>query len=58
MAGAATFRRITGNIAEIANLLALWTNIRWIGSCEGVATVLAPPKSQVAAGTNIPDEFP
>ena len=57
MPRSAAFRRITGNIAKIAIFIALWADIRWTGRRDGVTTLLALPKSQAAARTNIPDEL-
>ena len=57
MARPATFRRITGDIEESTFFLALLTDLRRSGRCDGVATVAALPISQVAARTDIPSEF-
>lgn len=57
MARTATFRGVTGNVEEIALLMAFGTDLRGSGSCDGVSTVGAPPVGQTATWTNIPDKF-
>jgi len=57
MAWTATFRGITGNVEEIALLMAIGTDLRGSGRCNGVSTVVALPVGQAAIWTNIPHEF-
>ena len=57
MARTATFRRITGDVEEIALLMAIGTDLRGSGRCDGVSTFVALPVGQAAIWTNIPDEF-
>jgi len=57
MARTATFRRITGDVEEIALLMAIGTDLRGSGRSDGVSTVVALPVGQAAIWTNIPDEF-
>jgi hypothetical protein len=53
----AAFRRITGNIAELAIFFALRTYIRRSGRRDGITAPLALPECQAATRTDIPDEF-
>jgi len=57
MAWTATFRCITGNVEEIALLMAIGTDLRGSGRCNGVSTVVALPVGQAAIWTNISHEF-
>jgi hypothetical protein len=57
MARTATFRRVAGDVEEIALLMAIGTDLRGSGRCDGVSTFVALPVGQAAIWTNIPDEF-
>lgn len=57
MARTATFRGVTGDVYEIAPRMAIRTDLRGSGRCNGVSTVVALPVGQAATWTNIPDEF-
>jgi len=57
MTRTATFRGVTGDVEEIALLMAIGTDLRRCGRCNGVSTVVALPVGQAATWTNIPDEF-
>ena len=57
MAGTSTFRGITGDVEKIALFMALGTDLRWSGRCNGVSTVVALPVGQAAIWTDIPDEL-
>jgi hypothetical protein len=52
-----TFRGVTGDVEEIAFLMAIGTDLRGCRRCNGVSTVVAFPVGQAATWTNIPDEF-
>jgi hypothetical protein len=57
MARTATFRGITGDVEEIALLMAIGTDLRGNGRRDSVSAVVALPVGQAAIWTNIPDEF-
>jgi len=57
MTWTATFRGIRGDVEEIALLMAIGTDLRGSGRCNGVSTVVALPVGQAAIWTNISHEF-
>ena len=58
MARSTTFRGVTGDVEEIARLMAFGTDLRRNGSCDGISALVALPVGQAAIWTNIPDELP
>jgi hypothetical protein len=58
MARSTTFRGVTGDVEEIARLMAFGTDLRRSGSCDGISALVALPVGQAAIWTNIPDELP
>ena len=57
MAGAATFRRVAGDIQEIAFLVTTGTLFRGPGRAHRKVALAASPISQVALRADIPGEF-
>ena len=53
----ATFRGVTGDVEEIAFLMALGTDLGRSGGCDGISTVVALPVGQAATWTDIPGKF-
>ena len=57
MVRSATFRSVTGYIAEFTFFLALRACVRWSGGCEEKSAVTAFPESKIAFGTDISGKF-